>query len=244
MNLALLAKQGYFWHSSFLNAKVGSRPSFGWRSLLEGRKVLLKGTRWRVGDGRSIDMWKEQWLPRVSDFFLRGERGDKPKWVSQLIQGGEWSREAMERAVEGEDVGLWYSSPWMLVTSNGPWRSFQEWCLFLVNKLKDHKDGKLLTNQIGERLLGRCRAGNGASMVPDQPQSIDDIEHRWRPPATNMIKVNCDAGWHKESRTGSLGVVIRDDRGLFNGAFFKQIQHVDSPLVAEALAIREGLHFA
>ncbi|GAA0173764.1 hypothetical protein LIER_27312 [Lithospermum erythrorhizon] len=99
MNLALLAKQGrrimtrqasllykvlkgrYFRHFSFLNAKVGSRPSFGWRSLLEGRKILLKGTRWRVGDGRSIDTWKEPWVPRDSDFFLRG---DKPKWVNTI----------------------------------------------------------------------------------------------------------------------------------------------------------------
>ncbi|GAA0175050.1 hypothetical protein LIER_28307 [Lithospermum erythrorhizon] len=66
MNLALLAKQGwrvltrqasllykrlkgkYFRRSSFLHAKLGANPSFGWRSLLEGRKVLLKGVRWRV----------------------------------------------------------------------------------------------------------------------------------------------------------------------------------------------------
>ncbi|GAA0141582.1 hypothetical protein LIER_02699 [Lithospermum erythrorhizon] len=32
--------------------------------------------------------------------------------------------------------------------------------------------------------------------------------------------------------------------GEFRGAAFKQIQHVGSALVAEALAIREGLHFA
>ncbi|GAA0164992.1 hypothetical protein LIER_20503 [Lithospermum erythrorhizon] len=52
MNLALLAKQGWM---------EGSNPSFGWRSLLEGRKVLLKGSQWRVGDGRSIDVWKDPW---------------------------------------------------------------------------------------------------------------------------------------------------------------------------------------
>ncbi|GAA0157021.1 hypothetical protein LIER_38387 [Lithospermum erythrorhizon] len=67
MNLALLARQGwrivtrqasllykilkgrYFRNSNFLNAKVGSNPSFGWRSLIEGRKVLKKedgGIRW------------------------------------------------------------------------------------------------------------------------------------------------------------------------------------------------------
>ncbi|GAA0184711.1 hypothetical protein LIER_31999 [Lithospermum erythrorhizon] len=64
MNLAMLAKQGwlivtkqasllfrilkglYFRRSSFTRAKLGANPSFGWRSLLEGHKVLLKGLRW------------------------------------------------------------------------------------------------------------------------------------------------------------------------------------------------------
>ncbi|GAA0155015.1 hypothetical protein LIER_12842 [Lithospermum erythrorhizon] len=66
MNLALLAKQGwrvatqeasllfkllkgrYFRRSSFLHAKLGANPSYGWRNLLKGRKVLAKGVRWRV----------------------------------------------------------------------------------------------------------------------------------------------------------------------------------------------------
>ncbi|GAA0149095.1 hypothetical protein LIER_08359 [Lithospermum erythrorhizon] len=64
MNLALLAKQGwrvasqeasllfkllkgrYFRRSSFFNAKLGANPSYGWRSLLEGRNVPSMGVRW------------------------------------------------------------------------------------------------------------------------------------------------------------------------------------------------------
>ncbi|GAA0142297.1 hypothetical protein LIER_03229 [Lithospermum erythrorhizon] len=40
------------------------------------------------------------------------------------------------------------------------------------------------------------------------------------------------------------GVVCRGVRGDFKEAWFKKIQWVASPLVVEALAIREGLHFA
>ncbi|GAA0164789.1 hypothetical protein LIER_39855 [Lithospermum erythrorhizon] len=29
--------------------------------MLERRKVLIKGVRWRVGDGKSIDIWKDSW---------------------------------------------------------------------------------------------------------------------------------------------------------------------------------------
>ncbi|GAA0158584.1 hypothetical protein LIER_38688 [Lithospermum erythrorhizon] len=106
MNLALLAKHGwrvateeasllykllkgrYFRRSSFLNAKLGATSSIGWRSLLEGRKVLSKGIRWRVRDGKSINIWMEAWLPRTNYFKVRGARGHGPRLVSQLTKNG------------------------------------------------------------------------------------------------------------------------------------------------------------
>ncbi|GAA0174431.1 hypothetical protein LIER_43975 [Lithospermum erythrorhizon] len=68
MNLTLLAKQG-------------------WRIITKQASLLfrvLKG-RWRIGDGRSIRHVKEPGVPRNTDFFLRGECGEGPRWVSQLI---------------------------------------------------------------------------------------------------------------------------------------------------------------
>lgn len=65
-NQALLAKQGwrllqfpdslmatvlqtqYFKKSDFLNAKLGYKPSFIWRSILWVRQVLHNGLRWRM----------------------------------------------------------------------------------------------------------------------------------------------------------------------------------------------------
>ncbi|GAA0169943.1 hypothetical protein LIER_24319 [Lithospermum erythrorhizon] len=81
MNFALLAKESwrvptqeasllfkflkgkYFRRSSFLDGKWGSNPSYGWRSLLQGQKILKKGVRWRVGDGRTINFRTEPWIP-------------------------------------------------------------------------------------------------------------------------------------------------------------------------------------
>ena len=80
-NLALLAKQGwriqqspgsllhrvlkakYFVNSSFLDAQVGKRPSYNWRSLMAAIPVLRDGIRWCVGDGKSIKIWDDAWLP-------------------------------------------------------------------------------------------------------------------------------------------------------------------------------------
>ena len=71
-NLALLAKQGwrliqnpgslthrvlkakYFPESNFMEAQIGKKPSYIWRNLMEGKKVLDKGLRWSIGNGRSV----------------------------------------------------------------------------------------------------------------------------------------------------------------------------------------------
>ncbi|KAL0003137.1 hypothetical protein SO802_016918 [Lithocarpus litseifolius] len=80
-NLVLLAKQGwrilqnptslvhkvlkakYFAKSSFMEAQVGKNSSYIWRSLLAARPMVQEGARWCVGDGRSIKIWDDKWLP-------------------------------------------------------------------------------------------------------------------------------------------------------------------------------------
>ncbi|PRQ56718.1 putative RNA-directed DNA polymerase [Rosa chinensis] len=80
-NLALLTKQGwrliqqpdsiiakllkakYFPRCSFLEAELKGGESYTWRSILLGRKVLEKGMRFQVGDGESIRVWDDPWVP-------------------------------------------------------------------------------------------------------------------------------------------------------------------------------------
>ena len=80
-NLALLAKQGwriltnpnslvarvykakYFPYDDILRAKIGSNPSYAWRSIHNSLVILKEGTRWRVGIGKRIHIWDDRWLP-------------------------------------------------------------------------------------------------------------------------------------------------------------------------------------
>lgn len=90
-NKALLAKQGwrlienpmsllcrvlkgkYFKEGSFMEAKQKVNGSFVWNSLLWGRSLLKEGVRWKVGDGKSISVLKDNWIPRPSTLkVLRG----------------------------------------------------------------------------------------------------------------------------------------------------------------------------
>ncbi|KAM1884835.1 hypothetical protein ACFX14_037585 [Malus domestica] len=85
-NLALLAKQAwhfiqqpeslafrvfkarYFPNVDFLSACVKSNCSYVWRSIAAAQLVILKGCHWQVGDGSSIKIWRDNWLPK--DIFF------------------------------------------------------------------------------------------------------------------------------------------------------------------------------
>ena len=39
--------------------------SYAWKSNLKGRDVLLRGARWRIGNGAKVSIWKDAWLPSL-----------------------------------------------------------------------------------------------------------------------------------------------------------------------------------
>ena len=51
---AHVMKARYFKDDSILDAKARKQQSYGWSSLLHGIELLKKGTRYTIGDGRSI----------------------------------------------------------------------------------------------------------------------------------------------------------------------------------------------
>ena len=76
-NLAMLAKQGwrmlenptslmarmykarYFPNGDILNASIGNNPSYAWRSIHKSIEINQQGTRWRVGNGKTIHIWDD-----------------------------------------------------------------------------------------------------------------------------------------------------------------------------------------
>ena len=57
-------KAKFFPNHSLLEAKESNSRSYAWKSILQGRDVILDGACWRVGDGKSIKIWQHHWLPR------------------------------------------------------------------------------------------------------------------------------------------------------------------------------------
>ncbi|CAN0862162.1 Uncharacterized mitochondrial protein AtMg00310 [Linum grandiflorum] len=57
-------------HSSILEAGVRYRPSFVWRSLMSVQEFLWCELRWRVGNGASISIWGDRWIPTLPGHFI------------------------------------------------------------------------------------------------------------------------------------------------------------------------------
>lgn len=85
--LARVMKARYYPSSSVWDAKVGVNSSYAWKSIRGSRSVLDLGVRWKVGDGRSIKLWKDAWLggPGSGKLITAPRLLDKEPDVSSII---------------------------------------------------------------------------------------------------------------------------------------------------------------
>ena len=58
-------KARFFPRETILEAKDSPSASYAyaWKSILKGRDVILKGALWRIGDGKRVRIWGDNWLP-------------------------------------------------------------------------------------------------------------------------------------------------------------------------------------
>jgi ribonuclease HI len=67
--------------------------------------------------------------------------------------------------------------------------------------------------------------------------------HGWRPPNDDLVKINTDGGLSTAIRKGGAGGIARS-RTNYLGAWSKPYESITDPLIAETLALRNGVIFA
>ncbi|XP_065630904.1 uncharacterized mitochondrial protein AtMg00310-like [Quercus suber] len=79
-------KSKYFPNGTIFYAKQ-SYGSYAWKSILKSRKGISMGAKWRVGDGLSISIFKDKWLPNALGGRVIGavQGVDKSMMVANLI---------------------------------------------------------------------------------------------------------------------------------------------------------------
>jgi hypothetical protein len=107
---AKVLKARYFKHSNILRAGCPGGGSFSWRSILHGRDLLKTGLIWRIGNGNSIDAWKDNWIPRTGLQRPLGRLPEAPvegvRSVADLLSedGLAWNEAKLRQYCFGFDV--------------------------------------------------------------------------------------------------------------------------------------------
>lgn len=65
-----ILKAKYFPRSDLLQARVGFKPSYLWRSLMAAQEIVKEGEAWRVGNGKSI---------HISDRWIGVQQQERPR---------------------------------------------------------------------------------------------------------------------------------------------------------------------
>ncbi|KAG8498260.1 hypothetical protein CXB51_006817 [Gossypium anomalum] len=70
-----------------LRSELGNSPSYTWKSIWAAKGLLLSSLSWRVGDGSSIKIEEDAWVPNTNGLLIQktGNRQDVTK-VSELIE--------------------------------------------------------------------------------------------------------------------------------------------------------------
>jgi hypothetical protein len=65
--IAEIMKAKYYPNCQAINAQLGNKPSFAWRSIYSLKDLLHEGLVWRICNGEKARIWGDKWCPfRVS----------------------------------------------------------------------------------------------------------------------------------------------------------------------------------
>ena len=75
-------KARYFPQSTFLDAVESPNSSFVWRSIMAALPILKSGYCWRVGNGSSIRVLGDKWIPnQPTNKIIHPANGDINDWL-------------------------------------------------------------------------------------------------------------------------------------------------------------------
>lgn len=104
-------KARYYPNGTYLNAKIGANPSFIWRSVLQVQALLKQGVRCRVGNGRSINVLDDPWLPSEHNPYIHSiSESLRNQKVISLLDTVEGSWEVLD-LFEERDANMILSIP-------------------------------------------------------------------------------------------------------------------------------------
>ncbi|KAH0972205.1 hypothetical protein GBA52_024361 [Prunus armeniaca] len=111
--LACLLHDKYFAGAFFLSATSQKSSSWGWKGILQGRRLLESGLRWRIGDGIKVQVRNDPWLPSPYTFRTLSRHPDLPLMVHELIDPllKAWKQDVINRCFTPEEATRIFNLP-------------------------------------------------------------------------------------------------------------------------------------
>jgi hypothetical protein len=154
---ARIMKAKYFPDCSVLDASLGKKPSFAWRSIQSSSDLVKEGLVWRVGNGKNIRIWKDRWLYTPSTFRVQSVPRllADTATVSQLIDVNSkwWNIELLEQLFTKEETIAIKSIP-ISATDQADrliWRGTVKGCFSVRSAYYIQKEAEALQQAGGSR---------------------------------------------------------------------------------------------
>jgi hypothetical protein len=96
----------YFPRGNLLDTVFKADASPVWRGIEHGLELLKQGIVWRIGDGASVRIWRDNWLPRKEGLKITSQRSSSRLIkVKSLIDGDhQWRRDLVNETFLPHDA--------------------------------------------------------------------------------------------------------------------------------------------
>lgn len=102
-----MLKARYWEGRSFMNASAKSHHSPLWKDIVQGREILEKGLRRRIGNGKDTSLWYHWWVgegPLIGSLITEIPESISHWLVGDIIREGRWTTNKISRYVRPQLV--------------------------------------------------------------------------------------------------------------------------------------------
>ncbi|XP_027157225.1 uncharacterized protein LOC113758655 [Coffea eugenioides] len=119
-------KAKYIKNPNWMEQSPSNTASWSWKSIYSAKTLLLTGLRKRIGDGKSVSIWRDKWISGSDQGQVSRSKPEdcQLQWVSELIEDEKWNTDLLQKWFCDKDVELIKDIP----TSIGRRHDKLIWC--------------------------------------------------------------------------------------------------------------------
>uniref|UniRef100_A0A453EAU8 Reverse transcriptase domain-containing protein n=1 Tax=Aegilops tauschii subsp. strangulata TaxID=200361 RepID=A0A453EAU8_AEGTS len=103
---ARVLKAKYYPNGKLEDTVFTGNSSSSWQAISHGLDLLKKGLLWRVGNGTSIRIWRDNWIPRPFSYKpISAQRRCRIRYVADLLnENGSWKYDQVSKYFAAANV--------------------------------------------------------------------------------------------------------------------------------------------